>query len=118
MFRSALSLCGKLVIVLGLILGGLGPVRANASQSDTNLSAMAMMPGMVMQHGTPGQMPHKPMPCCGDDGCCIAGSCALLSGAIESSQIALKAHSSETPFKPAFRDGVTFAPSLRPPIQA
>jgi hypothetical protein len=116
MRRQIVSICLRLVIALGLTLGGLGPVGAGVVRAPAAMSSMAMMPGMGMAHQINAKAHQKQMPCCGDDGCCIAGSCGLPLASVGSAQVTLKYFRDETVFSHAVRAGVTFAPLLRPPI--
>ena len=116
MRRRVASFCIRLMIALGLILGGLGPVWAGAAHVSPAASSMAMMPDMAMPHHSGAKAHHKQMPCCGDDGCCIAGSCALPLALAGSGEITLRSFTDEPVFRHVVRNGVTFAPLLRPPI--
>ncbi len=80
---------------------------------------MVMMPGMTMHHemGTD-TAPVQHMPCCGDDGCCVAGSCATPLFLLPTGLAERVEPASEIAFDNAILAGITFPPSLRPPIRA
>jgi hypothetical protein len=116
MYKRLMGLYARLFVVMALVLAGLTPVSAHpAMTSKTHAmaaNAMVMMPGMPMHH----EMPAKHMPCCGDDGCCVGGSCAVALPLLSVKMAERVSPASEVRFANALGAGITFPPSLRPPI--
>jgi hypothetical protein len=111
----------RLLVVLALMLSGLpvwsGPAMASVS------SPMTMMPGMTMDstamhHPMGAGKEAPPKPCCGEDGCCIAGSCALPMMLPAAELVERLEPAGDILFKDAGHGGITFPPSIRPPIAA
>ena len=99
---------------MALMLGGWTPVSAHTMTHGAMVEtgAMAMMPGMKMHH----KMPAKHMPCCDEDGCCVAGSCAVPMPPLSVTLVETVSSASEILFDNALGAAITFPPSLRPPI--
>ncbi|MBS0281741.1 MAG: hypothetical protein JSR25_11315 [Proteobacteria bacterium] len=120
MVKRLSGILGKAIVVLALMLGGLSPAWSGPMPvHSSDASAMAMMPGMPMHHemGTT-KSPIKHMPCCGPDGCCVAGSCAAMLALLPAGPIARTGHASGMAFDNAAGPGTSFPPSLRPPISS
>ena len=108
---------GRLVIALGLILSGLGPVWAGAHPMTP--AAMSMMPDMPMDHaaGSGKHIPAKQMPCDGSDcACCVGCPCTPPPCLVQADLLQPVGLSGDILFQSAAQSGITFAPSLRPPI--
>src|SRR5690349_19514433 len=119
MFDPARRIIGRLVIALGLILGGSGPVWA--APHAMTATAMAMMPGMAMDHdaGAAKHTPVKPTPCGNQDcGCCTACPCAPPPCLAQTEMLRQVASPDGIPVRDDVASGITFPPSLRPPIAA
>lgn len=105
---------------MALMLGGFAPASAHAAMARaSDASAMTVMPGMHNRMAMHHQLPDKPgkhMPCCGDDGCCVAGSCAISLPPLGVTLAQPAGQASEINFDNALGAGITFPPSLRPPI--
>jgi hypothetical protein len=116
MSKWVITVSTRLFVVMALVLGGFAPASAHAAMARASgASMMTMMPGMAMHH-EPADKPGKHMPCCGDDGCCVAGSCAISLPPLGVTLAQPAGPASEINFDTALRAGITFPPSLRPPI--
>jgi hypothetical protein len=119
MSKWVIGISTRLFLVIALMLGGWTPVSAHAMSHGAMVAtgAMTMMPGMTMHHDGAGKdMPAKRMPCCSDDGCCVAGSCAVFLSPLSATLAERAGTASEIVFDKALGAAITFPPSLRPPI--
>jgi anaerobic selenocysteine-containing dehydrogenase len=118
MVKAVSGILGRAIVVLALMLGGLSPAGAGPMTGHSSASnAMAMMPGMHHEMGAQ-KSPVKHMPCCGPDGCCVAGPCATMLALSPAGLIERMGFASAMAFDNAAGPGTSFPPSLRPPIVA
>jgi hypothetical protein len=114
MCKWLIGLSTRLIVILALL--GVAPVSVSAAMATPE--AMTMMHAMPMHHPMGGMdMPAKKMPCCSYDCACVASSCTgslppIALGLMEQSQPA-----SKIAFDTAMGVGISFPPSIRPPIQ-
>lgn len=119
MVKAVPGILGRVIVVLALMLGGLSPVWASPMAGHPSASnAMVMMPGMPMHHEMAKKAPVKHMPCCDQNGCCVAGVCGTALPLQTAGLIAPMGFASGMAFDNAAGPGTSFLPSLRPPIAA
>ena len=104
----------RLIVILALL--GVAPVSVSTAMAAPE--AMTMMHAMPMHHPMGGMdMPAKKMPCCSHDCACVASSC---TGFLPPGTLGLMEQSrpaSKIAFDTATGVGISFPPSIRPPIQ-
>jgi len=123
MCKRIAHLSSRLLLALALMLSGLpvwsGPAMAHAPAAATMTMMPAMnMSAMAMHHHMGSGKDVPPKPCCGEDGCCIGGSCALPMMLPAAELVERLEPAGDILFKDAGHSGITFPPSIRPPIAA
>ena len=113
MRKRLIGLFTKLILVLALLTGGLVPVSSAMAHAPGAMSMMTDMP----HHQMSGQeMPGKDMPCCDHRCWCVAGACAGSLPPLSADLVTRVGPISGIIFDCAMGAGITFPPSIRPPI--